>query len=241
MRSRGSELVAAEPRQARQASAGALEIFGLEEARDRARLRFAVGAALLLHLCLFATRSPDLGGSQLAAPERRGLPVLITPRFRPPEPPPEVLPNPRSRLVPVPDPTPDALEPIRTAVFQRPELDLVLDGGILGIPDAPPPDAGSYDAPRPVGGEIAAPVKLFAPSPAYTEIARRAHIEGLVVVRATIDREGRVTDVLVEKGLGFGLDEAAIEAVRRWTFEPATLRGRPVPVFFHLTARFELR
>lgn len=45
----------------------------------------------------------------------------------------------------------------------------------------------------------------------------------------------------MEKGLGFGLDEAAIEAVRCWTFEPATLRGRPVPVYVHLTARFELR
>jgi len=77
--------------------------------------------------------------------------------------------------------------------------------------------------------------------PAYTEIARLARIQGLVVLRATIDRDGRVTDARIEKGLGFGLDEASLETVRRWTFEPATLRGRPVAVFYYLTVRFELR
>ena len=55
-----------------------------------------------------------------------------------------------------------------------------------------------------------------------------------------IGEDGLVRDVKVLKGLPFGLEEAAVEAVRQWTFEPATKNGLPVPVVFNLTINFKL-
>jgi len=218
----------------------ALEAFDAETRADRERLRWAVGGALLLHLLFVLSRLPGFAAAALPPPERREPILLKTYRFEPPAPPRELVRAPRRVRVPVPDPTPDELEPVRPLEVELPPLDLALDDGLLAIPESPPPPADD-GAPIPFGGEIVAPRRLAAPMPAYSEPARRAHIQGVVVVRATIDRAGRVTDARVEKGLGFGLDEASLDAVRRWTFEPATLRGRPVAVFYYLTVRFELQ
>ena len=79
-----------------------------------------------------------------------------------------------------------------------------------------------------VGGDVAAPVKLFAPQPRYTEMARKAREEGIVIVEAVIDETGTVTGAKIVKGLRFGLNEEALGAVERWRFEPATLNGRPI-------------
>lgn len=120
-------------------------------------------------------------------------------------------------------------------------------GGCLGCPPGGlgdgPGGAGTLalDAPIPVGGEVAPPVALVRVEPSYTEPARRARIEGTVIVQATVDREGRVVDVQVVKPLAMGLDAAAVDAVRKWRFRPATLRGRPVAVFFRLTVAFRLQ
>jgi len=217
----------------------ALELFGAEERRDRERLRWAVGGALLLHLLFLLSRVPGLATAAPPPAQRREVIELKRYRFERPEPPREALREPRRMRVAVPDPTPDELESIRPLEVEPPPLDLPFDDGLLAIPDAPPPDREA--GPILVTGEVQAPRKLLAPMPRYTEIARRARIEGLVVVRATIDREGRVAEARIEKGLGFGLDEASLEAVRGWTFAPATLRGRPVSVFYTLTIRFELQ
>lgn len=64
--------------------------------------------------------------------------------------------------------------------------------------------------------------------PQYTRAALRAGIEGKITLLVSIDEEGRVTQVKLLKGLGFGLDEAAIEAVRSWHYSPATVNGRAV-------------
>jgi periplasmic protein TonB len=62
----------------------------------------------------------------------------------------------------------------------------------------------------------------------------------VVVVRAVIDEQGMVRDVEVVKGLGLGLDQATLDAVRQWRFSPAALHGRPVAVYYHLTVRFTI-
>jgi len=63
--------------------------------------------------------------------------------------------------------------------------------------------------------------------PEYSEQARRDHISGTVELKATVGADGHVRDIEVVRGLGHGLDENAIKAVRTWEFEPATKDGVP--------------
>jgi len=62
----------------------------------------------------------------------------------------------------------------------------------------------------------------------YPPEAKAKEIEGVVVLRVQIDEEGNVTDATVVKGLGFGLDEASVAALKRFKFKPATKDGVPV-------------
>lgn len=64
--------------------------------------------------------------------------------------------------------------------------------------------------------------------PAYPVAAKRAGIEGMVVLIVTIDETGRVVDAKVVTGLGYGLDEAALNVVQRWEYEPASVDGEPI-------------
>jgi TonB family protein len=91
-----------------------------------------------------------------------------------------------------------------------------------------------------VGGDVKAPILTHRVEPIYTVEARRARISGIVIVEVVIDKNGRVKDAMVLKGLPFGLDQAAIDAVRQWEFRPATLNGEPVDVIFNLTINFRL-
>jgi TonB family protein len=77
--------------------------------------------------------------------------------------------------------------------------------------------------------------------PRYPEPARRVRLQGAVILEAVIDEHGNVTGVRVVKGMPMGLEQAAIEAVSRWKFQPATLDGRPVAVYFNLTVNFFVR
>ena len=91
-----------------------------------------------------------------------------------------------------------------------------------------------------VGGDVKAPVVVSKVEPVYPEEARRARISGIVILEATIDKTGVVRDVQVLKPLPSGLSEAAADAVRQWTFQPATRKGQPVDVVFNLTINFKL-
>jgi protein TonB len=91
-----------------------------------------------------------------------------------------------------------------------------------------------------VGGQVTEPKKLSTVSPIYPEAARRARIVGAVIIRTVISTSGEVVDHEVLRGLPLGLSEAAVNAIRQWTFEPAILNGRPVPVSYVLTVRFNL-
>jgi protein TonB len=142
--------------------------------------------------------------------------------------------------VPIPDPTPDEPEPIRLPDEVEPEIDLPDTDIIFGIPDGPPPEA-EPTGPIMVGGDVKPPEKISAPQPQYTEIARKARIQGVVIVQAIIDKQGVVTNVKVLKPLPMGLDQAAAEAIKSWKFKPATLNGKPVAVYYNLTVNFTLQ
>jgi TonB family protein len=94
--------------------------------------------------------------------------------------------------------------------------------------------------PYPVGGDVKAPVVIVRVEPVYPEEARLERITGVVILGTRIDRNGVVTDIKVLKGLPNGLTEAAVDAVKRWVFKPATMNGQAVDVIFNLTVNFQL-
>ncbi len=100
-------------------------------------------------------------------------------------------------------------------------------------------EAAEPSAPLEVGGAVEPPRRLTAPLPAYPDAAWAHGITGDVLVRAVIDEGGAVTDVEVLKSLPYGMTEAAVEAIRRWKFAPATRHGQPVAVYRNLSVRFE--
>ena len=110
--------------------------------------------------------------------------------------------------------------------------------GGVEAPVAPPPPPPS--GPLRVGGDVKAPVVIDRSEPSYTEAARKARVQGIVVVEAIIGKDGRVQDVKVVKPLPMGLAEQAEAAVKRWRFKPGTLNGQPVATIFNLTVNFKL-
>lgn len=85
------------------------------------------------------------------------------------------------------------------------------------------------------------PICSFCPRAEYSDEAVKAKYEGIVVIVAVISLDGRATDIHVSKGLGLGLDQKAVEAVRTWHFKPAIGPDRkpiavrvPIEVVFHL-------
>jgi TonB family protein len=88
------------------------------------------------------------------------------------------------------------------------------------------------------GGDVRAPVLLDRVEPAYPESARRAHLEGIVILEATITASGEVRQVRVLKSVNPLLDEAAVRAVGAWRYRPATLNGRAVAVYLTVTVKF---
>jgi TonB family protein len=89
-------------------------------------------------------------------------------------------------------------------------------------------------------GEKIKPPKLIREvEPVYPEAARKARVEGIVIVEATTDTYGRVAAVKVLRSIPL-LDQAAIDAVKQWVYEPMVIEGKPQPVSFTVTIRFQL-
>ena len=91
-----------------------------------------------------------------------------------------------------------------------------------------------------VGGGVSAPRAIYQPDPEYSEEARKAKYQGTVVLWCVVGPDGRVRDVKVQRSLGLGLDEKAIEAVKTWKFEPARKDGTPVAVQINVEVNFRL-
>jgi protein TonB len=88
---------------------------------------------------------------------------------------------------------------------------------------------------------VTPPVAIETISPVYPELARRAHMEGVVVLEAVIGVDGSVRDVRVLRGASPLLDPAALEAVRRWRYRAASVGARPVAVYLQVVITFSLR
>lgn len=93
---------------------------------------------------------------------------------------------------------------------------------------------------RPGAGGVTAPRAVYTPDPEYSEEARKAKYQGTVILWVAIGTDGRPKDIRVQRSLGMGLDEKAIEAVRTWRFEPSRLNGQAVPVQVNIEVNFRL-
>jgi TonB family protein len=91
-----------------------------------------------------------------------------------------------------------------------------------------------------VGEGVSPPVPIKQPTPKYSKQARREKYEGTCVLWLVVDADGRPRDIKVQRTLGLGLDEEAIEAVKRWRFKPAMKEGQPVSVRISVQVDFHL-
>jgi TonB family protein len=166
----------------------------------------------------------------------------------PKAPPAPVVPQPDARTVPEHVPAP-AADPLPADPQPGPTDAGPFGTGPHGNGDGTgngsdgPGKGNVNDGPLPIGGPISRPqiIPGTRVEPRYTEMARQAHLQGVVILLAVIDERGNVVDVHVEKPLRFGLDKEAVKAVSQWKFTPGLLNGRPVKVYFDVTVKFEIR
>jgi periplasmic protein TonB len=148
-------------------------------------------------------------------------------------------PPPPKPPIPIEAPSDDVLEDIEIGDT---EIDMT------EVVEAPPPpkvekkveEEPQYfvaveEMPEPIGGIAAIQSKIV-----YPEIAKRAGVEGKVYVLAFVDETGVVTKAQILKGLGAGLDEAALNAVKTTKFKPGKQRGKPVRVQVSIPIVFRL-
>jgi periplasmic protein TonB len=135
-----------------------------------------------------------------------------------------------------------------------PEVDIAggVSGGVWsGLPGAafnaispvakraPTPPLEKPKEPLRVGGKVLPPRRLYTPPPEYPVLARQARVEGDVVLDATLDAQGSVTNLTVISGPQL-LYAAALQAVKTWKYEPVYLNGEPVPISMEVTVHFHM-
>jgi TonB family protein len=108
-----------------------------------------------------------------------------------------------------------------------------LAGGGMKQPVAPA-------APLPVGGDVKQAKLISSTPPLYPTLAKTQHIEGAVRVDALVDESGRVSLVKIVSGPTL-LQQAALDAIRQWKYQPATLDGKAVPMHLTVTLQFKLQ
>jgi len=119
------------------------------------------------------------------------------------------------------------------------EIDGRVDGTDLGYGEGM--GGPVYDGTG-LGGDVPEPVLIYRVEPDYPEAARRARLDGMVLIEAIVDTQGHVVDpkVLQSAPRRYGFAEKALEAVVQWRFRPSIYRGRPVNVRIRFFVEFDL-
>jgi TonB family protein len=91
-----------------------------------------------------------------------------------------------------------------------------------------------------IGGGVSAPVPIFTPEAEFSDEARRAKYQGVCLISLIVDAQGNPQNPRVVRPLGMGLDEKALEAVRKYKFKPAMRQGKPVAVMMSIEVNFRL-
>lgn len=209
--------------------------------RNRYPLYIEIGLVLTLGILIVAFRvdwSPDKD-FEIVMPEQEQInmeEIKQTKQIEQPPPPPKP---------PVP------IEVPNDEILEDDELDLDasldLDAPMADTPPPPPPAEEEVEEepeifviveqmPELIGGLAAIQKKIK-----YPEIAKKAGVEGRVIVQFVVDEEGSVQDPQVVRGIGAGCDEEAIRAVKQAKFEPGKQRGKSVKVKMSLPITFKLR
>ena len=112
----------------------------------------------------------------------------------------------------------------------------VLNSGLVGGNDQPAAPA----APLPVGGDVKQAKLISSVPPAYPALAKNQHVSGNILVDALIDANGKVTTMKIISGPTL-LHQAAMDALKQWKYQPATLDGKPVAMHLTVTLQFRLQ
>ena len=91
-----------------------------------------------------------------------------------------------------------------------------------------------------IGGGVSSPVLTFKVDPEFSEEARKAKFMGIVLVNLIVDANGMPENVHVLHGVGMGLDEKAVAAVKQYRFKPAKEAGKPVAVEMNVEVNFQI-
>jgi TonB family protein len=109
------------------------------------------------------------------------------------------------------------------------------------LPSHPPePESTEIIAPLRIIGDMPKAKIIKKVDPIYPEDARIAKVEGIVIIEATTDEQGKVIDAKILRSVPL-LDKAALAAVKQWIFEPYIYAGKPRPAIFTVTVRFSLK
>jgi TonB family protein len=117
----------------------------------------------------------------------------------------------------------------------------IATGQATGVGPGTSGSIGNAVGPYVAGGGVKPPEALLQPQPGYTDEARKAGIEGIVLVQAIVRKDGTVGGFKVLRGLGYGLDESAINTIAtKWRFKPGTYSGAPVDVLANIEISYRL-
>jgi protein TonB len=219
------------------------------------QLQISFGVSILFHVVLFgalgifgfSASRPALQQEDnlvtltlLAAPDEPAAPSPVEKIVAPVQPSPPEKPVP---VEPVKQPTPPEIkpiipipQPIQVVVVAKPVSQTEFHGDVSSL--KPGTDAITVRAQPDIQAK---PNYLKNPEPDYPELARRRHQAGLVLLAVKVTAEGRAERVEIKKSSGFSLlDDAAIEAVRDWEFQPARIGSLALESEIEVPVRFEL-
>jgi TonB family protein len=143
-----------------------------------------------------------------------------------------------SSAEPAPTTTDPAAPPSVAQTDTMPQEPLPVEPSAVTQPEPVERTTGVYTSVPPGGTQ---PRELDRVVPRYPGAARRAAVQGPVVVRGIVRRDGTIDNVEIIKDLPHGLGEEARRAVSRWRFRPATVRGEPIDVYYTVTVNFRLQ
>jgi periplasmic protein TonB len=191
------------------------------------------------------------GGQRGATPVTKGqLPKFAETQITPPKAPPMEAPKIR-----MPDPTIEVQTNLKMANNNMPNIGMpnsLLFGNSMGNGRGSGMGSGNGSGLGPgtggnyggglakIGGGVSAPVVIYQVEPEFSEEARKAKFMGIVTVNLIVDAQGRPQNVHVLRGVGMGLDDKAVAAVKLYRFKPAMEGGKPVPVELKVQVDFQI-